>query len=332
MSFDCLLSIRDESGTYYRNAYITILSLFENTASKLRVHILHDDTLTDQGRNDLQALAHRYAQELLFHRVPDFDPDVAATIKQWFNLGAMYRYFATDFIDAEVAAYLDCDIILNRDIKDLFDVPLNGALIAAVQDLTNYWDRRGRVRKRYIKKIEFLKLKPEDCFDSGVMLMNLKRFRELNGGGNILMEKTLAALDVGVALEHPDQDILNALCAEVPNGLLHLDESFNFMVIRARTLDLSAEALKGRIVQFIAKPTESFFPAHLLFWKYYLKTPFADDMFEQMDAAFRNKRMKFLIAYARHPQYRRSGTELLMGGFGGLARYYFGRLFKGSKR
>lgn len=331
MSINCILSIRDESGKYYIYAYITLLSLFENTREKVRVHILHDATMTEQGKDDLKALCGQYGQEILFHRVPDFSPEVSATISKWFNLGTMYRYYAPDFIEADKAIYLDCDIIVNREIKELHDIPLNGALIAAAPDITNYWTKSGAVRSKYKKKVEFLKLKPADCFDAGVMLMNLERMRELNKDGNILVNRTLAALDSDIVLDYPDQDILNSVCAELPKGLLVLDYDFNYMIIRAGTLDQGPAQLQGKIVQFISKPSEWLFPAHLLFWQYYAKSKFAGDMFERMDAACRSERMRFLINFARFPKHRRHAAALLESGFTGILRQYVRRLL-GEKK
>lgn len=332
MAIDCALAIRDESGRYYQYAYVTMLSLFDNTREKVRVHILHDDLLTDEGKNSLTDLAWQYDQEIIFHKVPSFELEIEAAIKKWFNLGTMYRFYMADFIDADTAIYLDCDVIVNRDIKDLYSIPIGESLVAAAPDLSNYWNKDGSKRRKYREKVEYLKLKPEDCFEAGVMLINLKLLRKLNGDGNFLAERTIAAILAGVSLHYPDQDVLNAVCAELPNGLLRLDPSFNFMIVKAGSLNLSAKDLKGKIVQYVCKPYDVLFPAHLLFWSYYARTPFSGDLFERMDAACRTKRMQFFINYARNPRYRRGAAEFLAGGFGGMFKYYIGKLFKGRKR
>lgn len=316
MTIDCTLSIRDESGKYYINPYITLLSLFENTKESLRVHILHDDSIR-HGKAALEELAARYGQEILFHRVPDFDPDFAAAISKWFNLGTMYRYFVADFIEADKVIYLDCDVIVNRDIKDLYDIPLQGRLIGAVKDNSHYWDKRGRVRPKFKEKIEYLKLTPDDCFEAGVMVFNLARLRELNAGGNIFMDRTKAALASGIDLQYPDQDIMNAVCKEIPNGLLLLDESFNSF---RGVLDLHLDEMQGKIIQFIGakKLDEKFFPGHLVYWKYYAMSPFAGDMIERLDATLKSKPMAFLTNYARRPSLQGRANDLLAYGFWGM--------------
>lgn len=329
MPIDITLAIRDESGSYYINAYIVLVSVFENTKSPVRVHILHDDSI-HYGKADLEELCAKYGQEILFHRVPDFDPEVAASITRWFNLGTMYRYYMQDFIPSEKVIYLDCDIIVNRDIKDLWEVPLNGALVGAVKDFSSYWTKSGQVRSKYREKIAYLKITPDTCYDAGVMVVNLERLRELDRnlgpGRNLLMERTIAALDLDINLECPDQDILNAVCAELPNGLLLLDESFNYMLTKAGRLYDGLDVMQGKIVQFIkGKTDEYFFPAQLVYWKYYAKSKFSTDMFERMDAVFRNKRMRIFEFYAKNPKHRQHATDLLESGFGGLLMKSLGR-------
>jgi lipopolysaccharide biosynthesis glycosyltransferase len=309
MTIDCTLSIRDESGTYYINAYVTLLSLFDNTQERVRVHILHDETIR-HGKADLEALAAEHGQEILFHRVPDFDAETARKLSQWFTLGTAYRFFVPEIVEADTAIHLDCDLIVNRDIRELYDIPLGNRLVAAAIDHSNYW-KRGKPKAQYREKVAYLGLAEKSYFGAGVMLMNLARMRELSAGGNIFIEKTLRALADGIILNYPDQDILNAVCASVPEGLLALDDSFNCW---NGMLGLSLAELKGRIVHYNSsgsKPDKAFFPAHLLYWLYYARTPFAGDMFARMDAAFAAPGMRFLKLYVNNTKQRRHAEDLL---------------------
>lgn len=329
MPIDCTLSVRDESGKYYINPYITILSLFENTRERLRVHILHDDSIR-HGKAALEELAAKYGQEIVFHRVPDFDPGFAAAISKWFNLGTMYRYFVADFIQADKVIYLDCDVIVNRDIRELFDIPLGNHLVAAVKDKSHYWDRKGKVRPKYREKIAYLKITEDDCFEAGVMVFNLARLRELNAGGNIFMERTQAALDSGIDLQYPDQDIMNAVCAEIPDGLLPLDESFNSF---RNVLHLHLDEMEGTIIQFISTKLDALFlPGHLIYWKYYAMSPFAADMVERMDAALKSRQMAFFTNYAKYPNRRGRAADFLQYGFWGMLRRAAAKALGGGSR
>lgn len=315
MTIHCTLSIRDESGSYYINAYITLLSLFENTKEKICVHILHDDTIS-HGKKDLEDLCAQYGQEIRFYRIPELDPAFVSAISRWFNIGTMYRYFVSDLIEADKVIYLDCDIIVNRDIKDLFDIPLGNHLVAAVKDNSHYWDKSGTVKDQYSKKIAYLNITPESCFEAGVMVINLARLRQLNENGNIFMQATEKALADGIDLHYPDQDIMNSVCASLPEGLLLLDSGFNAF---HNILHLSLDEMKGKIIQFIdIKQDGSFFPGHLVFWKYYALSPFSADMIARMDAAFQSRQMAFMQNYLLHPKRRRKASDYLESGFVGM--------------
>jgi hypothetical protein len=88
MPIHCAFALRDESGLYYRNTYITLLSLLENTRSAIVAHILHDETI-EHGRKDLEHLCARYNQGLEFHRVPPIPADVRQAACQKFHFSAL---------------------------------------------------------------------------------------------------------------------------------------------------------------------------------------------------------------------------------------------------
>ena len=102
-----------------------------------------------------------------------------------------------------VTFYLDCDIALCADAAALYDIDLGNDLCGAVSDafvlsvnrLHGYVTNRVGVAR------------PEDYFNAGVLLMNLKAMREYG-----FMERfgaLLGAVRFDVA---QDQDYLNAIC------------------------------------------------------------------------------------------------------------------------
>lgn len=320
MPIDCLLSIRDESGSYYIYTYITLLSIFENTKEKLCIHIMHDDTV-EHARQPLTKLVDSYDQKIVFHRVPDFDPATADILSRRFNLGTMYRYYAHEFIDAGKAIYLDSDIIVNRDIKELYDTPLGDHLLGGVLDHCSYW-KNNRPRRKWSKKVKYLGLSREKYISAGLMLMNLDRIREISKDGNVFVKQTLRAISDGISLDYPDMDIINSISASIPQGVLLLDESFHLW---HKALHLSLDELQGKIFHLVSKPDREFFPAHLLFWKYYAMSPFAGDMFERMSAAYTAKNMRVVRDYILNPKERRHAEDLLRHGLAGMLGRAVGR-------
>lgn len=321
MSIDCALCFRDENGSFFINAYVTLLSVFANTGESVTAHILHDETITADGRRHLSELCAAHGQAIRFHRVPDFDPETAAALSTRFNLGATYRYFIHEFVKAPRAVYLDCDVIVNRDLNDLYALPLGESLLAGVTDHSPFW-KNGRPRKKYADKVRRLGLKAGSYINSGVLLMNLDGLRALSGPENVFMRHTLEAIGDGIRLEYPDMDIMNSVAARAPQGVLLLDESFNLW---HQALHLGLDELQGTIFHFISKPDREFFPAHLLFWKYYAMSPFAGDMFERMSAAYTAKNMRVVRDYILNPKERRHAEDLLRHGLVGMLGRAVGR-------
>jgi lipopolysaccharide biosynthesis glycosyltransferase len=102
--------------------------------------------------------------------------------------------------------YLDCDVIVNGDLRELYELELGDNLIAAVRDASII----GRVYTQVdnIKEyLTYLGIEYVDgYFNSGVMLMNLAQFRR----------ERLADKMLRFALQHEcgfvDQDVLNGIC------------------------------------------------------------------------------------------------------------------------
>ena len=95
--------------------------------------------------------------EKLRNMFPDTEKHLSAAI--------YYRLYAATFIpSAERLIYIDCDTLVVGDIEKLYNTDLKGMCIAAVPD--------GNAKKH----IERLKL--ERYINSGVLLMDLKAFRE----------------------------------------------------------------------------------------------------------------------------------------------------------
>lgn len=309
MSVHCALCFRDDSGEYYKNAYVTILSVFENTKKPVTVHILHDETIA-HGKIILEELGERYGQTILFHEVPQLDANVAKAITQRYNIGATYRYYIHELLGVDKAVYLDCDIVVNRDINDLYSFPLGDKLVAATLDAHSYW-KKGKPRPQYATMVNYHGLNPAIYINTGVMLLNLKRLREVSVDENIFISKTLASVKDNIPCFYPDMEIINSVLASRPGSVELLEERFNLW---HNSLHLGPDELRNTIFHYIIKPDSAFFPAHLLFWKYYAKTPFAGDMFERMSQAYAAPTMEFVQHYLLNAKRRNHSTALLRYG------------------
>ncbi|MBQ7216376.1 MAG: glycosyltransferase family 8 protein [Synergistaceae bacterium] len=244
-------------------------SIFENTKSKVIVHILHDDTLTDENRQKFIRTAEKYSQGLELHDVSErakhFGSKVINASKKW-TIGAMYRLFIPEVMpDVKNVIYFDCDILVNMDIAELWALNDGKKTLYGAVDLpgdklnTSFFQEKMRILLNGSR--------PENYINSGVLVMNLDSIRQR---GNLFTLATdWIAARGGLALA-PDQDALNA----VFHGDIQLiDSRFNTNV---RTQDISS-----CIVHMLqSKPWKSMYGLHQdrLYWKMFLRSAWGENV------------------------------------------------------
>ncbi|MDR3255630.1 MAG: glycosyltransferase family 8 protein [Synergistaceae bacterium] len=276
-----VLAVYDPKGVYSSYAGVVMTSIFEHTKSAILVHILHDDTLTEENRSLFNETAAAFGQKTEFHDVLPFmdriGDDVVELTKDW-SLGALFRLFIPDILSLEKVIYLDCDIVVNMDIKELWDIPLGDRSLAGAIDYG--------VKER----ISFFSLQALRCrligcewrtyINSGVLVMNLSKIRVTH---SLVEESSAWFKRYGHCADFPDQDLINSCFYK---DIKIIDEKFNS--------GLCWGDLSGRILHAIAntKPWVGMVGTDLerLYWKTYLKTPWgrsARDVIDLMVYAVR---------------------------------------------
>ena len=133
-----VLAVYDPSGTYSQHAGVVMTSIFENTTSKVTVHILHDDTLTEDNRQKFIRTAEKYSQIVDFVDVTQKKTimkgkGVDYATRSW-SIGALYRLLIPEVLASlSKVIYLDCDVLVNIDIKELWGLAnANKSILGAV--------------------------------------------------------------------------------------------------------------------------------------------------------------------------------------------------------
>jgi len=273
----------DKTGTYSRFTGTAMLSLFENHDTpphlpSITVHLLHDNTLTDDNRDKLIQIAERYGQSLKFYNVEELCADRLAEIKEYFpnfdvdrySFAAFYRFFIPQLLSQgiEKAIYLDSDIIVNLDIAELWQVELENKPLGAVPEIDI-----GLSLKRSGHPVGEGVVKEEDYFNAGVLLMNLKILRD---------EEATISAGMKFISENPqfkfiDQDILNYCFS---TSYLKLPVKFDCFVNEfARRND--EWAIDKKIYHYVDMKfsfrMDTNDPYSRLFMDYFIKTPLIDD-------------------------------------------------------
>lgn len=140
----------------------------------------------------------------------------------FFTQEAYYRLLAPYLLpEYEKAIYLDGDMIALVDVAQLMMIDLKDHLVAAVRDfcgISDAYDPKSDRRKHMEKTLCLRNF--EEYFISGLMVMNLERFRRDFSQNQILQMATSREW------RYHDQDLLNQLCE---GNTLLLDARWNVL-------------------------------------------------------------------------------------------------------
>lgn len=206
----------------------------------------------------------------LEERVGKIRRDLRLRLRDYYSETIYYRIFIPAlFPHLERAIYLDCDIVLNDDIANMYFTEIGDSILAAVSDESI------APIPEFCTYVDEVIGSPEGIyFNSGVLLINIKRFREER-----VEEKLLSLLtEYNFRTVAPDQDYLNYIC----RGRVHyLDSVWNKQPARVEGLSDS----EIRLIHFnmFNKPWHyEGVPYEEYFWLYAKKSPF----YERIRLAF----------------------------------------------
>lgn len=154
---------------------VSMVSLFENNKSFDDIHILYiERDMTDGSKEKLREITARYGRTIEFVPMPNWSErlniKLSTTKKGWLGFG-YNRLFITELVpeDVDRVLYLDSDTVIEGDLTELWNIDFKGNYIAGVDDCLS---------RRYAKLVDLQK-NGTYC-NSGMLLMNLKKWREDN--------------------------------------------------------------------------------------------------------------------------------------------------------
>lgn len=185
---------------YVRHAGISILSLFDNNieADEINVYII-DNGIKPDNRKKLNDIAKQYHRNIEYIDFEKYKSRLVLNNNEWeLPISAYARLFVDEMLPniVERVIYLDCDTIINGSLLELWNTDMKKCTIAAVQDVCYN-----------IFREEIGSSEPYRYFCSGVILMNLTKWREDNCQKKIIDFVTERK---GV-VRHHDQTILNGI-------------------------------------------------------------------------------------------------------------------------
>lgn len=268
------LAFCDKSGNYARHAAAAIASVFANTESPVLVHLLHDKTLTGENLAALRGLAAVFGREIRFYDVTGREGECALGEKRRLFDGAMgmyYRLLIPSLLEVDKVIYIDCDVIVNLDLAELWDLPLNGRAVAAVAE-GNQSLKPENFKDWVCRKVIYgamgLDLRNYSYFNSGVLVMDLRKIR---GAYDFPRQVRDFYAKFRYVTQFADQDCLNYIFLK---DCRYIDDKFN----RLASGRMDVINMGGNIWHFICgdKPWSSYTRPKIdeLYWKYFAMTPF----------------------------------------------------------
>lgn len=195
--------IYSSSDSYAPIAGVSMLSLMENNQDEEQLNIyLIDNEISEDNKRRFQEMAQRYGRTIIFIPQMDLKKEAGISIEtgRW-NISTFFRLFLCTILpkDIDRCIFLDCDTVVRHSLRELWEMDLDGKIVAAVDDCRS---------DRY--KTE-LGLSPDSTYtNNGVLLIDLKRWRELNVEREFLKYIIRHNGDI----TYVDQGVLNGVLAK----------------------------------------------------------------------------------------------------------------------
>lgn len=265
--------INDKNGTYCRLLGTSVCSLLENTNSDLTLHIVHDNTLSEDNIEKLKSLVERYDKKLLFYNLDSMNEekylDILTKIDNTDNsritVGTFYRLLLPFVLPCDLSKviYIDCDTIVHINIEKLWSVEIEGYPLGAVPE---YEATRGCDVRQHLCDIGIVE--KSDYFNAGVLLLNLKFLRNEDH----VISDGIELLNNDPQCKYKDQDILNYFYSKL---YLKLPINLNVFVGLPQFAEFDKQNYEA--LRHYAGNSATLFPQsnynNFLFFSYFSKTP-----------------------------------------------------------
>jgi lipopolysaccharide biosynthesis glycosyltransferase len=248
---------------YVRHMCVTILSLIDKNPKEVIVFHVITCELSKENREYIDSLLIEDHVSVKFY-------DVDIKILKKFSVGkltgnpdisyaAYLRLFIPDLLPQNIdkVLYLDCDIVVINSLTDLWNMDISQYCLAALDDYGNAQEF-GAIRMGLDVGFKY--------FNSGVMLINLQKLRDMN-----FIEKVQDFLVTdGYRILMHDQDILNGLLYK---QRLPLEERWNMMRNTDNTTDYSIIHFAGLKPWYVECPH----PLKHIYYHYLAMTKWANE-------------------------------------------------------
>ena len=191
---------------FVQHCAVTIVSILQNN-DNVNIYLLTDN-LNDENQIILSSLTQDLGGQLTIIKVPENLLDKLPMPKGLFahiSIATYYRLFMAELLPNEVkkVIYMDCDVIVRRSLKVLWETNLTGYAIGAIYQYNEWSDKEQSWQRLNIKR-DF------GYFNAGVLLVNLQYWRD-----NDIQKMFMRFIKNNYkSIRSHDQDVLNAVLTQ----------------------------------------------------------------------------------------------------------------------
>ena len=264
----------DLTDDYNRHGGVTLLSFLDNCSLPVVAHLLYDPSLSIGKQYEEQynkrfyiEIAERYNCEIIFHPIVIPDDILELVRDDRHTPGTLLRLYLPELLPmVDKIIYLDCDIVVQTNIIDLWNIPIDNHYIAACLDPLST-----NIDKKWTNYCIDKKIPRDTYFNAGMIIMNLARLREGHYPFSTQMFEYLRAHQ---HLKFLDQDMLNWFCK---GDYFLLSEKYNIFSGRSDALDFIDDCIihyNGSVLKpwkiYSGKIDDPY-------WHYLVRTPWGED-------------------------------------------------------
>ena len=237
---------------YVQHCVAMLCSVLENNPNHdVFIHLLHH-ALSQNSQDLISNIVQRYGAKICYYEVDINQLSNVSIAENHPNLSiaTYFRFCLPSLLDNSInkILYLDCDVIVLKDISDLFLIDLEGYGVAGVKDVTP-----GSDMHRQLMGLEL----DDRAFCAGVLMINLEYWRD-----NKCEERMFKyASEMKGKLIMEDQDVLNYVFRK---HWFQLPYKYGYTPMSIASLDKSQKY--ADLFEYVFSPSIIHYAAHVKPW------------------------------------------------------------------
>lgn len=258
---------------FVKYTIVSLSSMIRNASKDRRydVHILGTD-LSNKMKKELYDLRDE-CFSVSFDNVSEYLLSIEDKfpLRDYYSKTTYYRFFISEmYPELDKAIYIDSDTIVQGDISELYDIDIGDCYLGGAHERAMV---QVDVYGTYCEKV--VGVPRNNFFNAGLMLMNLKQFREKK-----VLEKFITYLGMYNFVVTQDEDYLNLICKD---RVYWIDQRWNTELIG----NIGFPIEEAHIIHYmmVSKPWHYIDCPHAdIFWSYAKQTSVYDLLVAELES------------------------------------------------